>query len=685
MLEPDSRSVNKEEPGGARTLRAADFLQAHRKALLADWEQGLHALHANRAERHSWLLDHMPELLLALAEVTEHGPEGLGTTLWDEHAVVRLDQGFDLGEVAAEYALLRKCILRRLEAEPRRLAPGELERMEEALDRIVTRTMTCFSHARQRILQALDRMTQATLDNPAVDTLLARLLTVLMESALAVDAAAVLMVEDERLVVRAAVGLGADKVLGNALRLNEGFMGQVATTRKPLSLRSASTDPRVVLPSLKEPGLRALYGVPMLEGERLLGVAYMGSRTAFLFSDSDTLLFRSIAQRATAYLIQARLQADERAARVDAQRSLAQLDALLSATPMGMAFLDRELRYVCLNQALAVINHTPVKAHLGRTFRDIQPAAVTHLFEPILLRVLETGEPVESAELSLPPPQAPGGGDHTWQISIYPVRTDSGEVLGLGCTVVDITEHKRAEATLQRAVDFREQLLAVLGHDLRNPLNAIGASAFQLSRADEWGPQERRAVDRIRKATARMGRMISDILDFARSRLGGGIPVERQRMNLAEVSQTALEELQVSHPERQLILESSGDTSGEWDPDRVSQVLGNLVANAIQHGQEGVPVRILVRGEPDEVVLEVHNLGEPIPPELMVRIFDPFKSHPGPQDPAKQKRSLGLGLYIVSQIAGVHGGRVEVRSNADTGTTFLVHWPRVPPSAPVKA
>lgn len=84
-------------------------------------------------------------------------------------------------------------------------------------------------------------------------------------------------------------------------------------------------------------------------------------------------------------------------------------------------------------------------------------------------------------------------------------------------------------------------------------------------------------------------------------------------------------------------------------------------------------------------MLEVHNLGEPIPPELMVRIFDPFKSHPGPQDPAKQKRSLGLGLYIVSQIAGVHGGRVEVRSNANTGTTFLVHWPRVPPPTPAKA
>ncbi|WP_205525560.1 PAS domain-containing protein [Pyxidicoccus trucidator] len=680
MLEPDSPSVNKEEPGGARTLRAADFLRAHRPALLADWEQGMHALHADRAERHSWLMDHMPELLLALAEVIEHGPEGLGTALWDEHAVIRLDQGFDLGEVAAEYALLRKCILRRLEAESRLLAPGELERLEEALDRVVTRTMTCFSQARQRILQALDRMTQATLDNPPVDTLLVRLLTVLMESALAVDSAAMMMVEGERLVVRAAVGLGADTALGSSLRRDEGFMGQVATTRKPLALRSATTDPRVMLPSLKEPGLRAIYGVPMLEDERLLGVAYMGSRTAFIFSDPDTLLFRSIAQRATAYLVQARLQADERAARVEAQRSLAQLDALLSATPMGIAFLDRELNYLRVNQAMADINATPADGHVGRPFRELHLKEVVDAVEPMLHRALETGEPVRSFEFSLPP-SAPRGGGRSWQASFYPVRTPLGEVLGLGATVVDITEHKQAEATLQRAVDFREQLLAVLGHDLRNPLNAISASAFQLARSEELGPPERRAVDRIRKATARMGRMINDILDFARSRLGGGIPVERQHMNLAEVCQAALEELQVSHPERQLVFECSGDTWGDWDPDRVSQVLGNLVANAIQHGQEGMPVRTLVRGEPDEVVLEVHNHGDPISPELMVRIFDPFKTHPGLQDPAKKKRSLGLGLYIVSQIAGVHGGHVEVRSTASEGTTFLVHWPRRLPPA----
>ena len=175
--------------------------------------------------------------------------------------------------------------------------------------------------------------------------------------------------------------------------------------------------------------------------------------------------------------------------------------------------------------------------------------------------------------------------------------------------------------------------------------------------------------------------MIDDILDFARSRLGGGIPVTRQRMNMAEVCRTALEELQVTFPERQLLFEVQGDTWGEWDPDRVSQVLSNLVFNALQHGQEDAPIRTTLRGDSDSVLLEVHNQGEPIPEELMSRLFDPFKRRPEDQRPHEGKigtRSLGLGLHIVRQIALAHDGDVEVRSSAAEGTRFTVRWPRAP-------
>ncbi|GHG78912.1 PAS domain-containing protein [Comamonas sp. JC664] len=673
MLEQESHTAGKEAAPGARTLAVGDFLRAHQQELMEDWRQGMRTRHPEREGQPSWLLDHMPRVLCVLADLVDHGPEEPLTHVPDAHAMSRLDEGFDLGQVAFEYALLRRCILRGLEAEKTLPAPGELERLEDALDRILTRTLTAFSQGRQRILQALDRMTQAALDSPSMDSLPSRLLTVLVDSALSVDSAALLLVEGDRLVVRAAEGVGANDAVGTSMGLNEGLLGEVGALRQPLALRSVPTDARVVLPALKQEGLRAVYVVPLLEGDQLLGVAYMSSRTTFAFSESDTLLFRTMAQRATAHLVHARLQARERQAHLEAQRSLSQLDALLASTPMGIALLDRDLRYVRINQALADINGHSPEAHLGRRFQDMAPATAVATFEPLFHRLMETGESGDALEFTLP------GDARTFQASFHPVRAPDGAVQGLSCTVVDVTHHKQAEAVLQRAVDFREQLMAVVGHDLRNPLNAINASAFQLSRAEDLEPAERRAVDRIRNATARMGRMITDILDFARSRLGEGIPVARQEMDLAEVCRTTLEELQVSAPRRVLLFDTRGDTRGFWDPDRVSQVLGNLVANALQHGQEDQPVRVSVRGEPREVVLDVHNVGEPIAPELMPRLFDPFKSIPSTAprpDTARQKRSLGLGLYIVSQIVGVHGGRVEVRSTREDGTRFTVHWPR---------
>ncbi|WP_342377126.1 ATP-binding protein [Myxococcus stipitatus] len=681
MQEPETRPEQRESER-TTPLRASDFLRSHHEVLLEDWEHAMQAHHVGEVRKHSWLLNHMPSLLIALADALDLGEPGPEVSLVDEHAVTRLGQGFDVGEVAAEFALLRRCILLRMEDLPRPLARGELVRMEDLLDRTLVHTVRRFAEERQRNLHALDRMAQATLDNPPVDTFLMRLLTVMVESALEVDAAGVLLVEGDRLVPRASVGLGAETPRGGAMALDEGFVGEVVSTREPVMLRGGALDSHGALPVSREQGFRALYGVPLVEGTRLWGVAYLASRTTFGFSDANLLLFRTLCQRGAAYILQARLQDLEREARVEAQRSLALLDALLEAAPLGMAFLDRDLRYLRINQTLAELNGIPVEAHQGQALRDVLPPAVADLLEPRLRRVLETGEPLQSFEFATPSELKSKVGKRMWQATLYPVRGPrEAEMLGLGCVLVDVTDHKLAEAALQRALDFREQLLAILGHDLRNPLNAISASAFQLSRAEELEAAERRAVERIRKSAGRMGRMITDILDFARSKLGEGIPVSPQPMNLADVCQATLEELQVAHPGRPLVFEASGDTSGEWDPDRVAQVLGNLVANALQHGDDHSPIRTTVRGEARDVLLEVHNQGEPIPPQLLPRIFDPFKTPeaapPKVSSPRQQQRSLGLGLYIVHQIARAHGGRVEVRSSKEEGTTFRVYWPRV--------
>jgi PAS domain S-box-containing protein len=682
MLEQEPRphgwepSRDPEEPH-----RLAAFLRVHREDILADWKLSAHELHSRHPVSEA-LGEHLDALLDGITEALAHEAHGiplqLPGVLSEVHALARLSQGFALHELTHEYGLLRSCILRRLQASAIHPAPGTLALLDELIDQAATRAVQSYTRLRERTLNALDGMMQAAVDSPDEDTLLQRLLTLLMESALRVDSAIILLRENGTLRVRAAMGLEAEQLVGRRIRVGEGFAGRVAAERRPLAVRSASTDPLLKEEALGHLDLHALYGLPLMDGEHLFGVAYMGSRTAYAFSEADTLLFRIMASRATALIVQAQLHAREQAAREEAQRSLAMVNTLLATSPVGIAFLDRKLRYLRVNKTLADINHLPVEAHLGRTVDEVLPTPVLSLIEPLLHQVLETGEPSASVEFT-PSPELNWPKDRTWLASYYPVRTEAGDMLGVGCVVLDITERKQAERALEQAMSFREQLLAVLGHDLRNPLGAITASAFLLTRAEGLSERERQAVERIRRSGSRMARLIDDILDFARSRLGGGIPVTRQRMNMAEVCKAALEELQVTFPERQLLFEVHGDTWGEWDPDRIAQVLSNLVFNALQHGREDAPVRTTVRDAGPQVLLEVSNQGEPIPEELLPRIFDPFKRRPEDQRPHEGKsgtRSLGLGLHIVRQIALAHEGEVEVRSSAQQGTCFMVRWPR---------
>jgi len=662
--------------------RLAAFLRTQREALLADWQQSTHELHARRAGESS-LVDHIPSLLDGITEALAHEVNGmplqLPGVLSDVHAFSRLAQGFSIHELTYEYGLLRRCILRRLEAAAVHPCPGTLALLDELIDQAVTRSVQSYSKLRERMLNSLDRMMQATLDSPDVDTLLSRLLALMMEATLQVDKAFILLRDGDRLKVHVAMGGEAERTVGTSLRMGEGFAGRVAAERKPLAVRLEGTEPSSISAEPMHTGLRALYGIPLLEGEHLVGVAYMGSRTVYAFSEADTQLLRTMVSRATALIIQAQLRVREQSAREEAEHSLAMIDALLAASPVGIAFLDRELRYVRINETLAQVNGVPVEAHLGRTVREVLDPPLADIVQGILHRVLRTGEPIMNLEL-----ETPAGANRlkgkTWLVSHFPVRISSG-ALGVGCVLTDITAQKKAEQSLEKDLVFREQLLAVLGHDLRNPLGAISACAFLLSRAEGLDARELQAVERIRRSGARMARLIDDILDFARSRLGGGIPVTRQRMNMAEVCRATLDELRVTFPERQLPLEARGELWGEWDPDRVAQVLSNLVFNALQHGQPDTPVRTTLRREGDEVLLTVHNLGEPVPAELMPHLFDPFKRRPEDQRPREGRggvRSLGLGLHIVQQIALAHGGEVKVHSTAEEGTSFTVHWPCVP-------
>src|SRR5690606_23173424 len=187
-----------------------------------------------------------------------------------------------------------------------------------------------------------------------------------------------------------------------------------------------------------------------------------------------------------------------------------------------------------------------------------------------------------------------------------------------------------------------------------------------------------RLVERVRASAERMARMIDQILDFTRARLGGGIPIEPTGVNLLDLAKGLVDELEGVVP-RRIVLESTGDPQGRWDSDRLSQVISNLLTNAIEHGPPDQPVRLTIDGrQPARVTLEVWNAGA-IVPEVLSTLFDPFRRARGRT--RGRARGLGLGLYIVEQVIAAHGGRIDVRSSEGEGTTFSVSIPREPPVA----
>jgi signal transduction histidine kinase len=232
----------------------------------------------------------------------------------------------------------------------------------------------------------------------------------------------------------------------------------------------------------------------------------------------------------------------------------------------------------------------------------------------------------------------------------------------------------RAEVdVLKDAEELRELFIGVLAHDLNNPVSAIGSAADLMLRRGALPEIEYKATARIASSASRALRMIDELLDFTRSRLGGGLPVRPVTSDLAKICRTTIEELESRHPERVFALEVSGRCIGSWDPDRLAQLVGNLVANAVQHGDSSAPVRVQLSEEGEDVVLRVANQGEPIPAELLPTIFEAFRR----RTRERRSRGLGLGLFISREIVHAHGGSISVASAiSERTTTVTVRLPR---------
>jgi sigma-B regulation protein RsbU (phosphoserine phosphatase) len=229
---------------------------------------------------------------------------------------------------------------------------------------------------------------------------------------------------------------------------------------------------------------------------------------------------------------------------------------------------------------------------------------------------------------------------------------------------------------------FRERLMGIVGHDLRTPLQAVTFAAALLLRDDTLGEPHRVLARRISNSAARMTDIIDQLLDFTRSRLGGGIALAREGVELNAIGRRVIDELELVHPGRPLVFDAGPPVRGRWDPDRVAQALSNVVGNALQHGSHAAPVLVRTQSHEQDALVTVHNAGNPIPPELMPKLFDPFRRGTPDTNRAVNNAGLGLGLFIAQQIIRAHGGTIAVTSTAEDGTTVSIRLPLEPATTP---
>lgn len=221
----------------------------------------------------------------------------------------------------------------------------------------------------------------------------------------------------------------------------------------------------------------------------------------------------------------------------------------------------------------------------------------------------------------------------------------------------------------------RELLLAVLGHDLRTPLSSIRMAAEILARTPS-SPRHPELATGIIRSSERMKSMVYDLLDFTRTRLGAKLVLSRERCDLAAVCREIAGEVRAGHQNREIEVKSSGDCVGEWDCQRMAQLVSNLVGNAVQHGETSTPIVITIEGADSQaVILRVENRGQPIAEEQRSTIFEPLTRGSGNAADGKTG-SLGLGLYIAKEIAKAHGGEIELVRSDQSATCFQVMLPR---------
>jgi PAS domain S-box-containing protein len=777
----------------------AALLRHRQTEILQEWEARVRDFPVARGLDRPALVDHVPELLERIADVADrlaHGHEGaVPPETADAHALERLELGFDLSQVVAEYAALREIvvsrILRERTVEHRTAA---LRIVNQAIDRAIAASVDRYTQARERTLAAIDRISTAAFESPSLDDLLQRLLQVFRETTGAVDTIALYLRDGDVLRMRAAVGLDEELAQGFSVRVGEGFSGTIAATMKALELTDAAASPLIQCRTIRRKGIKALYGVPLIEDGEVIGAAHMGSLRAHQFSKQDKRLFTALAARATTAIVQQML-------REGLERERALLAAVVEQLPAGVIIAEapsgrllhgnRRVDEIWRRSFLASAG---VAQYVDWEAYDAQGRRIA-AEDWALASAIQKGQTVEQQEAQI----VRGDGTRSWILnSAAPVRDAVGRVVAAVATFVDIGERKRDEmrlhalmtdleherrrfldivnnldytviwesdesgrrfsfvseraaavtgftpaewvegadfwsehvphddlarldttlddcraaeregrcshrfvaqdgrtlwmqtgvhfmhregrgifrgatvdvTPLQEALRMREDVLAIVSHDLRSPLGVLMNAAW-LVRTHARDPAKHglveKSADTSLRVIHRMTRLIDDLMDFA-SIQAGSLSVQRAPTDLNQLVADVVANLGGVAAEKGLSLEADvAEPLPEViaDRDRIVQVFSNLIGNAIRLTPIGGFVHVRARPHGREVLLSVADSGPGIAVGDLHRIFDRYWRVPG-----QRRDGAGLGLAIAKALVEEHGGRIWADSAPGAGATF---------------
>ncbi len=402
-----------------------------------------------------------------------------------------------------------------------------------------------------------------------------------LEGALSADSAALLSTEGGVLAVRAFAGLP---------------LPAEATGPQSVAARALAAGDAQEAHDVEE--ARCVLALPLYVESESSAILRVSSRSVWQFGADERAFLRGIGHRA------ASLVAGENP-RSRLRHALRTFESLVEASPLPIVAIDADAMVQIWNHAAEELFGWQRGEVMGKPLPVVPPDLLEEA--RAIEEDVRAGRTVRNREVRW---ARRDGTRVDLALSVAPLRDPAGSFSGAISILMDISDRKHREYEAERTARFREHLLGIVSHDLRNPLTAIVTSAQLLLRYGELPDRQGRVVGRIATSADRMARMIDDLLDFARTRLGGELPIHPRRIDLRQICEQTVEELEFAYT-RRVNLEAEGDLWGDWDPDRIAQVISNLAGNALQHSDDDVSV--LLRGERDVVVFQTVNGGPPIP------------------------------------------------------------------------